>query len=64
LGEGPQPRSRKESAAQLLRAIQYATEVFNKEVQPALKQNKVGYLVIDVFEARKAGINAIPRPGR
>lgn len=64
LGEGPQPRSRKESAAQLLRAIQYATEVFNKEVQPALEQSKVGYLAVDVSEARKAGINSLPRPGR
>lgn len=64
LGEGRQPRSRSESAAQLLRAIEYAAELYNKEVQPALEKGEVGYLIVDIAEARKAGINAIPRPGR
>jgi len=38
--------------------------VFNEEVQPAINNNKIGYLMIDIAEVRKVGINAIPRPGR
>jgi hypothetical protein len=64
LGSGRQPRSVSESANQFIEAVEYAKNVFNKEVQPAIKQNKIGYLFIDIAEARKAGINAIPRPGR
>jgi hypothetical protein len=64
LGAGRQPRSLQESATQFVEAVQYAAKVFNQEVQPAINQNKIGYLVIDIAEARKFGINAIPRPGR
>jgi len=64
LGLGRQPRSLSESANQFLEAVEYAKKVFNQEVQPAINQEKIGYLFIDIAEARKAGINAIPRPGR
>jgi len=64
VGAGRQPRSLKESATQFVEAVQYAVNVFNQEVQPAINQSKIGYLMIDVAECRKAGINAIPRPGR
>jgi len=64
VGAGPQPRSLKESATQFVRAVQYAVNMFNQEVQPAINQNKIGYLMIDIAECRQAGINAIPRPGR
>jgi len=64
LGSGRQPRSRSESLNQFAVAVQYANYVFNQEVQPAVNQNKIGYLFIDIAECRKAGINAIPRPGR
>ena len=64
LGLGRQPRSLKESATQFLEAVQIAANAFNQEVQPAINQNKIGYLMIDIAEARKLGINAIPRPGR
>jgi hypothetical protein len=64
LGSGRQPRSLSESFNQFNEAVQYAANVFNQEVQPAINQDKIGYLFIDIAEARKAGINAIPRPGR
>lgn len=64
LGAGRQPRSLEESATQFIEAVKYATDVFNREVRPAIDQDKIGYLVIDIDEARKFGINAIPRPGR
>jgi len=64
VGSGRQPRSLSESATQFVEAVQYANNVFNQEVQPAINQDKIGYLVIDIAEARKFGINAIPRPKR
>ena len=64
IGAGRQPRSLLESANQFDAAVQYANNMFNQEVQPAINQNKLGYLVIDIAEYRKAGINAIPRLGR
>ena len=64
VGSGRQPRSLSESATQFVEAVQYANKVFNEEVQPAINQNKIGYLMIDIAEARKVGINAIPRPGK
>jgi len=64
IGAGRQPRSLSESFAQFNEAVEYANTVFNREVQPAIDQEKVGYFVMEIAEARKAGINAIPRPGR
>jgi len=43
-GSGRQPRSLNESATQFVEAVQYATKVFNEEVQPAINNNKIGYL--------------------
>ena len=53
-----------ESWTQFSEAVQFANNVFNQEVRPAINQKKAGYLFIDIAEYRKAGINAIPRPGR
>lgn len=53
-----------ESWTQFNEAVQYANNVFNQEVRPAINLNKPGYLFIDIAQYRKAGINAIPRPGR
>jgi hypothetical protein len=64
IGAGRQPGSLKESFAQFSAAVLYASEVFNQEVQPAINQEKAGYFMIDIAECRKAGIYAIPRPGR
>lgn len=64
IGAGRQPGSLRESANQFVEAVQYATNVFIQEIQPAIDQEKAGYFAIDIAEARKAGINAIPRPGR
>jgi hypothetical protein len=64
IGAGRQPRSLLESANQFDAAVQYANNMFNQEVQPAINQEKAGYFLIDISEARKAGINAIPRPER
>jgi hypothetical protein len=64
IGAGRQPGSLKESFTQFNEAVLYANTVFNQEVQPAINQEKAGYFVIDIAEARKAGINSIPRPGR
>lgn len=64
VGAGRQPGSLRESLTQFVEAVQYANNIFNQEIQPAINQEKVGYLFIDIAECRKAGINSIPRPGR
>ncbi len=53
-----------ESWAQFINAIQYANNVYNQEVAPALGIKKAGYQLIDIAQFRKGGINAIPRPGK
>jgi len=64
LGEGRRPGSLKESANRLIRAGEFAAKLFNEEVRPALEKEEPGYMLIDIAEIRKLGINAIPRPGR
>jgi len=74
LGAGPQPTVMKnvafgglypaqgsESWKQFIQAVEFADKTFNSEVQPALRQHRPGYAVIDVALARMGGINAIPR---
>jgi hypothetical protein len=58
------PVEMSESWSQFKGAVQYANNVFNQEVAPALRIKKGGYLFIDIAEYRKAGINTIPRPIR
>jgi len=53
-----------ESWGQFINAIQFANNVYGQEVAPALRIKRAGYQLIDIAEYRKAGINAIPRPGR
>ena len=64
VGAGRQPGSLSESLLQFNEAVQLANSAFAQEVQPAIEQEKSGYMFIDIAECRKAGINAIPRPGR
>lgn len=64
LGEGRRPGSLKESVNRLLPALASANKMFNDDVQPAIEKGEPGYLLIDIAEFRKAGINSIPRPGR
>jgi len=64
LGEGRRPGSLKESANRLIRAGEFAAKLFNEDVRPALEKEEPGYMLIDIAEIRKLGINAIPRPGR
>lgn len=56
------PVQSSESWRQFVQAVQVATNVFNKEVGPAIQQHRPQYRVIDVARARQAGVNAIPRP--
>jgi hypothetical protein len=53
-----------ESWRQFIKAIQYAGNAYNQEVLPALRIKKAGYQLIDIAKYRRAGINAIPRPGK
>jgi hypothetical protein len=64
LGEGRQPGSLKESFNRFGQAVQFANKKFSEDVQPAIEKNEPGYMLIDIAEIRKLGINAIPRPGR
>jgi len=64
LGEGRQPGSLKESLNRFSQAVEFANKVFNEGVQPAIEKEEPGYMLIDIAEIRKLGINAIPRPGR
>lgn len=73
IGEGHQPSSfnlpfgifhpveLSESWEQFINAVNYANRVFFNEVKPSIQSNKPGYLMIDILEARRIGINAIPR---
>lgn len=64
LGEGRRPGSLKESYNRFSQAVEVANKVFNENVRTAIEKEEPGYLFIDIAEIRKAGINAIPRPGR
>jgi hypothetical protein len=64
LGEGRQPGSLKESFNRFSQAVGSANKMFNEDVRPAVEKEEPGYLLIDIAEIRKLGINAIPRPGR
>jgi len=64
IGEGRRPGSLKESASRILQALEIANKAFNENVQPAIEKEEPGYMLIDIAEIRKLGINAIPRPGR
>jgi hypothetical protein len=58
------PVALSESWAQFVNAIQYANNAYSQEVAPALRIKKAGYQLIDIAQFRRAGINAIPRPGK
>jgi len=74
LGSGPQPGLLKDVAfspilhpvagsasfREFIDAVNFATNVYSKEVAPAVEAHKPHYLVIDVAKAREVGINAIP----
>jgi hypothetical protein len=64
LGEGRRPGSLKESANRLIQAGELAAKLFNEQVRPAIVKEEAGYMLIDIAEIRKLGINSIPRPGR
>jgi hypothetical protein len=64
LGEGRQPGSLKESFNRFSQAVEFANKVFLENVKPALEKEAPGYLLIDIAELRKFGINTIPRPAR
>jgi len=55
------PVQSSESWRQFVQATQYATQVFDQEVAPAIQQHRSQYRVIDIAKARQAGVNSIPR---